>query len=44
MIVLDTHVWIWLVSKPSLLTRKAHAALSREQRFGVSDALCTPPR
>lgn len=29
MIVLDTHVWVWLVSDPKKLSRKAAAAIDR---------------
>lgn len=35
-IVIDTHVWIWLVSEPRRLSKRAAAAISRAEIVGVS--------
>lgn len=36
MIVLDTHVWIWLASDPKRLSRPAAKAIQRAKRIAVS--------
>lgn len=36
MIVLDTHVWIWLVSAPELLSRRARTAIDDAEVVAVS--------
>jgi PIN domain nuclease of toxin-antitoxin system len=40
MIVLDTHVWLWWVSKPSELSRAASVRIGAETRIGVSAISC----
>ena len=40
MIVLDTHAWLWWVSKPSELSRAARARIGAETRIGVSAIIC----
>ena len=40
MIVLDTHVWIWLVSEPEKLSRPAADAIAAADRLGVSTISC----
>ncbi len=35
MIVLDTHAWVWWVSKPEKLGRKAARAIFKADRIGV---------
>ncbi len=40
MIILDTHTWIWLVSDPSKLSQKAHAAIHYAQTIGVCPISC----
>ena len=40
MIVLDTHVWLWWVSKPSNLSRAARQRIGTETRIGVSAISC----
>lgn len=40
MIVLDTHAWIWWVSKPSNLSRAAKSRIQNESRIGVSAISC----
>lgn len=40
MIVLDTHAWIWSVSKPSNLSRAAKNHIKNETRIGVSAISC----
>jgi len=40
MIVLDTHVWLWWVSKPSELSRAAGVTIGAETRIGVSAISC----
>jgi PIN domain nuclease of toxin-antitoxin system len=40
MIVLDTHAWLWWVSKPSSLNRTARSRIDRETRIGVSAISC----
>lgn len=35
-IVIDTHVWIWLVSEPRRLSKRAAAAISSAEIVGVS--------
>jgi len=34
MIVLDTHAWLWWVSKPSELSRAARVRIGAETRIG----------
>jgi PIN domain nuclease of toxin-antitoxin system len=38
-IVLDTHVWVWWLSKPEKITRKAERAITKADRIGVP-AIC----
>ena len=40
MIILDTHTWIWLVSEPSKLSQKAHAAINYAPTIGVCPISC----
>jgi PIN domain nuclease of toxin-antitoxin system len=40
MIVLDTHAWLWWVSKPSELSRAARHRIGAETRIGVSAISC----
>lgn len=40
MIVLDTHAWLWWVSKPSSLSRIAKRRIERESRLGISAISC----
>lgn len=40
MIVLDTHAWLWSVSKPSELSRAARHRIGAEARIGVSAISC----
>jgi len=40
MIVLDTHAWLWWVSKPSELSRAARQRIDAETRLGVSAISC----
>ena len=40
MIVLDTHTWLWWVSKPSELSRTARLRIGAESRLGVSAISC----
>ena len=40
MIVLDTHAWLWWVSKPSSLSRTARSRIDSETRIGVSAISC----
>ena len=40
MIVLDTHAWLWWVSKPSELSRAARQRIVSETRIGVSAISC----
>ena len=40
MIVLDTHAWLWWVSKPSELSRAARYRIRAEARLGVSAISC----
>ena len=40
MIILDTHTWIWLVSEPSKLSQKAHAAINYAETIGVCPISC----
>jgi PIN domain nuclease of toxin-antitoxin system len=40
MIVLDTHAWLWWVSKPSNLSRAARHRIGAETRIGVSAISC----
>ena len=40
MIVLDTHAWLWWVSKPSSLSRTARSRIHSETRIGVSAISC----
>lgn len=40
MILLDTHAWLWLVSKPSDLSRAARYRIATETRIGVSAISC----
>jgi PIN domain nuclease of toxin-antitoxin system len=39
MIVLDTHVWVWWLTKPEKLPRKAARAIDHADRVGVP-AIC----
>ena len=39
MIVLDTHAWVWWLSKPDKLGKKAERAVKRAERIGVP-AIC----
>ncbi len=39
MIVLDTHAWVWWLSKPEKLARKAERAISKADRIAVP-AIC----
>lgn len=39
MIVLDTHAWVWWLSKPEKLGKKAMRAVKRAERIGVP-AIC----
>jgi PIN domain nuclease of toxin-antitoxin system len=39
MIVLDTHAWVWWLTKPAKLGKKAARALARASRIGVP-AIC----
>ncbi len=40
MILIDTHVWLWLVSDPTRLSRPARAALRKAARIGVCTISC----
>lgn len=40
MIVLDTHAWLWWVSKPSSLSRTARSRIDNETRIGISAISC----
>lgn len=40
MIVLDTHAWLWWVSKPANLSRAARLRIGAETRIGVSAISC----
>lgn len=40
MIVLDTHVWFWLVTAPERLTRAAVDAIDNADQLGVSAISC----
>ena len=40
MIILDTHVWIWLVTDPGELTRSARDGIKRATQVGVSTMSC----
>jgi len=40
MIVLDTHAWLWWISKPSELSRTARQRIGAETRLGVSAISC----
>jgi PIN domain nuclease of toxin-antitoxin system len=40
MIVLNTHAWLWWVSKPSGLSRIAKRRIERESRLGISAISC----
>jgi len=40
MIVLDTHVWLWMTAAPNRLSRDAHAAIGRSDRLGVCTISC----
>lgn len=39
MILLDTHAWVWWLSKPGKLGKKAARAISKAQRLGLP-AIC----
>jgi PIN domain nuclease of toxin-antitoxin system len=39
-IVLDTHVWLWWLSEPSLLSRTAAAAIENADRILISSISC----
>ena len=36
MIVLDTHAWVWWVSKPEKLEKRARRAIDKADRIGVA--------
>ena len=40
MIILDAHTWFWLVSGPSKLSQKAHAAINYAPIIGVCPISC----
>lgn len=40
MIVLDTHVWLWWVSAPNMLSAKALRAIEGAETLGVSAMTC----
>lgn len=40
MIVLDTHVWLWLLDAPTRLSRAAAAAIGGADRIGVCTISC----
>ena len=40
MIVLDTHAWIWWVSKPARLGRDARREIDRAKRIGIPAICC----
>ncbi len=40
MIVLDTHVWLWLVSAPEKLSAPAREAIDGTERYGVATISC----
>ena len=40
MIVLDTHAWIWWVSAPHRLGRRARREIARARRVGVPSICC----
>lgn len=40
MIIVDTHVWIWLVSEPKKLSHKAQAAINYAKTIGVCPISC----
>jgi PIN domain nuclease of toxin-antitoxin system len=40
MILLDTHAWVWWISKPSELSRAARHKIGTETRIGVSAISC----
>lgn len=40
MIVLDTHAWLWWISKPSELSRTARQRINAETQLGVCAISC----
>jgi PIN domain nuclease of toxin-antitoxin system len=40
LIVLDTHVWLWLVAAPKQLSRRARLEIERASAIGVSALSC----
>lgn len=40
MIVLDTHAWLWWVSKPTSLSQTARRRIERETRIGIPAISC----
>ena len=40
MIVLDTHTWLWWISKPSSLSQSARRRIDRESRLNISAISC----
>jgi len=40
MIILDTHAWIWLVSEPEKLSKKAIEAIDYAIKIGVCPISC----
>jgi PIN domain nuclease of toxin-antitoxin system len=39
-VVLDTHAWLWWVSRPRSLGRRASARVAEAQRIGISAVSC----
>lgn len=40
MIVLDTHAWIWWVSDPNQLSKKARSAIDHASELGICPISC----
>ena len=40
MIVLDTHVWLWWLSEPSLLSKNASREIEKADRIGICSISC----
>ena len=40
MIIIDTHVWIWLVSDPEKLSKKAISAIEYSKTIGICPISC----
>jgi PIN domain nuclease of toxin-antitoxin system len=40
LIVLDTHAWLWWVSEPERLSRRARETIDQAERFGIATISC----